>query len=124
MTEDENKPAKINPVANSEATRFKPGQSGNPGGRPKGLFPVRIRRKLKRVIGKDENGEKVLRVDSVLDRAIEYAEGPDGLGHLNFIADHCDGKLATPKEEPTKVNQQQVVVLPSWSCADEASRPK
>ena len=31
MTGDENKPAKWNPVANSEATRFRKGQSGNPG---------------------------------------------------------------------------------------------
>jgi hypothetical protein len=35
MSENGNKTGKGKPVPNSEGTRFKPGRSGNPGGRPK-----------------------------------------------------------------------------------------
>ena len=75
------------------STRFKPGQSGNPKGRPKGvLYPSEeLRRQLRQPYPKDEEGRSYLQrlIAALLERAI----GGD-VGAIREVFDRLEGKPA------------------------------
>ena len=66
---------------------FKPGQSGNPGGRPKGLFSRSARRQLRQ-----EVSVGVKQVDCVVDSLIQKAVNEADVPAATFLRDSCDGK--------------------------------
>src|SRR5215469_5691865 len=62
----DNSDARVRSLANLKP--FKPGQSGNPGGRPKGIFSRAARKHLRRQIG-----EGITQLDSVIDAQVQEA---------------------------------------------------
>jgi hypothetical protein len=69
--------------------QFKPGQSGNPGGRPKGS--VSIEAELRRRLDNGEEGEKIVKglVTQALRRALE-----GDYKFFNMILERVDGRVA------------------------------
>jgi len=69
--------------------QFKPGQSGNPGGRPKGT--VSIESELRRRLADGEDGEKI--VKGLVTQALRQALEGD-YKFFNLILERIDGKIA------------------------------
>jgi hypothetical protein len=74
------------------------GQSDNPSGRPRGLFPSRVRRALRKVIGRDEEGSPVYLVDELVDAAIRNPKDLMGFKFPEFLAEQADGPVALQEE--------------------------
>tara|TARA_A100001515_G_scaffold124058_1_gene108152 strand:+ start:204 stop:533 length:330 start_codon:yes stop_codon:yes gene_type:complete len=68
--------------------RFQPGQSGNPGGRPKGMS---IEAQLRKRLSEGEAGEKI--VESLITVALRQALNGD-FRFWNSIIERVDGKVA------------------------------
>jgi hypothetical protein len=66
---------------------FKPGQSGNPNGRPKGLFSRAALRQLRQQVA-DGTKQVDCVVDSLIQKAINGADVPAA----TFLRDCTDGK--------------------------------
>ncbi len=83
-----------------EENRFAPGQSGNPGGRPKGAVSIVaiIRRMLDEERDDITTGEKKKLAEIIADRLITKALNENNLRALQDIIDRIDGK-ATLKSE-------------------------
>ena len=64
----------------SEATRFKPGQSGNPGGRPRNL----VTNQLRELLTEDK-------AQDILEKLIQMAQAGN-LQAAQYIIDRLDGK--------------------------------
>lgn len=82
-----------------KSTQFKPGQSGNPGGRPRKFVTQlsdALREKLASISDKHQKTYACAIIDQVVDKALEQAEkhGPtkDVLSFLNMAADRTEGK--------------------------------
>jgi hypothetical protein len=71
-----------------EEYRFKKGESGNPGGRPKGMS---IEAQLRKRLADGESGEKI--VDSLITVALRQALNGD-FRFWNSIIERVDGKVA------------------------------
>jgi hypothetical protein len=99
---------------------WRKGESGNPSGRPKGLFPSRARRKLREVVGKDENGEAILAVDELVEANFENAKKPDmaGVKSLELLLEWTHGPLAKVTESASAVAAVSVQ-LPDWYLQDQ-----
>ena len=69
--------------------QFKPGQSGNPGGRPKGS--VSIEAELRRRLADGEAGEKI--VQGLVTQALRQALEGD-YKFFNMILERIDGRIA------------------------------
>ncbi len=69
------------------ATRFKPGTSGNPGGRPKGLFNRYTRKHLLR-----EVADGVRTIDEVIAAQVDRAITERDTQAAAFLRDNVDGK--------------------------------
>lgn len=69
--------------------QFKKGQSGNPGGRPKGS--VSIEAELRRRLADGEVGEKI--VEGLVTQALKQALGGD-YKFFNMILERIDGRIA------------------------------
>lgn len=77
---------KTGPVKNAEKGQFKPGQSGNPGGRPKtATFAEEVRHFLR-----ETNGEGTERIRSLLERLCD----DDPKAALAFLCSYAFGKPA------------------------------
>ncbi|MBA3766112.1 MAG: hypothetical protein H0W99_03815 [Acidobacteria bacterium] len=88
MSEELN--GKANSLANLEQHKFKPGQSGNPKGRPKqALYSDALRRKLSDVDPDDP--QKRTYAEILAEQAIIKAKGGD-IQALAHIADRTEGK--------------------------------
>lgn len=72
------------------ATRFKPGQSGNPGGRPKGLFSRYSRKHLLQEIA-----DGVRTIDEVIAAQVDRAITERDTQAAAFLRDNVDGKPTT-----------------------------
>jgi len=96
---------------------WRPGQSGNPGGRPKGMTRRAIRKVLRE---RGPDGERT--VYGFARDLVKHARAGDAV-LAQMVIDEADGPLPKPAES-ANANQQQIFVLPSWSCALEASIPK
>lgn len=83
-------------------TRFKPGQSGNPKGRPKSaLYSDALRRKLSEVDETDEH--KRTYAEILAEQAIIKAKSGD-IQALNHVADRAEGK---PRQSVTLSLEQR-----------------
>lgn len=73
--------------------QFKPGKSGNPGGRPKGVLTAKLDKQLLRVVPNDPHRRSYaqLLIESMVKRAISRS---DVL--VKEIFDRMEGKLALP----------------------------
>ena len=69
--------------------QFKPGQSGNPGGRPKGS--VSIEAELRKRLAEGEEGEKI--VQALVSQALKQALKGD-YKFFNMILERIDGRIA------------------------------
>lgn len=69
--------------------RFKPGESGNPGGRPRGT--VSIETELKRRLADGESGDEIIR--QLVSEALSQALGGD-YKFFNMILERIDGRVA------------------------------
>ena len=85
-------------------SRFKPGQSGNPKGRPPGAkgFEAMLKRELDRKIAVTLNGRstEISRADAMMKRVVERALKGD-LQAIRFIAEY-DSKIAAKIEAQLK----------------------
>lgn len=80
-----------------EHTRFKPGQSGNPGGRPKGS--VSLTTLLRRALAEKSTpkGKKTV-AEMIVDALLESARAGDQRA-IQYVFDRIDGPAGKPAEE-------------------------
>ena len=78
------------PAAHLREHQFKPGESGNPSGRPKGIFGAAALRRLLRA-GKEGESKLVEVIDAQIDKAIRK----HSTQAAGFLRDCVDGKPAT-----------------------------
>jgi hypothetical protein len=100
------KQTSIRPKRKAPKTAFKPGQSGNPNGRPKKKICIPD---LLREIGNAESdygigddGKRITRLRSVLLKVYQLAEGGN-LDAVKFIADRTEGKAL----ERVRINDEK-----------------
>ena len=86
--------------------QFQPGQSGNPGGRPKGY--VRFGDTLKRLLAKTDRRNKT-QMEKVAERVVAMALKGD-MDAIRWIADRTDGKVA----QQVNVSSEQTVHVVPW----------
>ncbi len=99
------------PAGNSVSNRFQPGNlhrfpkgtSGNPNGRPKGLFNKSARKQLRK---RAENGE--INVDAVVGAQVDKAIVKADTAAATFLRDTVDGKPAS--QDDNGGNQIAIVV--------------
>lgn len=104
---------------------FKAGQSGNPGGRPKGVSFVAELRKALVEVPDGENGDRRTRIRRIIDAAIERAEQGD-LGYFKELVDRIDGKCLAAELAETDtatLTANQVVLAISRVKAEMARLP-
>ena len=82
----------------SPVTRFVPGQSGNPGGRPKGESFASVLRELLETQHKKAPNWRY----AVVARAVTMAEAGD-MDAIKWIADRTDGKVTDKLEQSGRV---------------------
>ena len=82
-----------------EDTRFKPGQSGNPKGKPKGTISLaaQLRKALKRTV-QTKDGTRMKTYDAVVAKAIQSALQGDS-AMMKLIFDRVDGRVRDPEPE-------------------------
>ena len=73
-------------LANLTAPRFRPGQSGNPSGRPKNVLSKAIRKKLEEV---NESGQTV--EEEITDKLVELARAGN-MDAIKLLGDRSEGK--------------------------------
>lgn len=98
------------PAAHLREHQFKPGESGNPSGRPKGIFGATALRRLLRA-GKDGEPKLVTLIDGLIDKAIRKRD----TRAAEFLRDSVDGRPATG-EAPTIGGDVSVMIF-SPGCA-------
>lgn len=94
------------PAAHLREHQFKPGESGNPSGRPKGIFGQTALRLLLRA-GKDGQPKLVALIDGMIDKAIRKRD----TRAAEFLRDSVDGRPATG-EAPTIGGNVGVMIFP------------
>ena len=77
---------------NTAPHKFKPGQSGNPAGRPKGRT---LTNRLKAILEEEVNGKTV--AQALMEAGVKAALKGD-YRYWNHIAERIDGKVAQPHE--------------------------
>lgn len=92
-------------------TQFKPGQSGNPGGRPKGSLTARLRAALRRP--RDSGvGDKA---DQVIDTLIDMAITDRDFKALAYLYDRIDGKAPIVIADESQ-GALQVIIQRTEAC--------
>jgi hypothetical protein len=83
-----------------ERTRFKPGQSGNPAGKPKGAISLsaQLRKALKKTV-QTKDGTKLKTYDAIVTKAIQAALQGD-TAMMRLIFDRVDGRVKDLEFEP------------------------
>lgn len=79
---------------------FKPGQSGNPKGRPKSA--KLIKDTLKLVLFEPDKKTGKRKIDLVAEAVVDCAKQGD-MRAIKFIADRLDGKIAIRQSHPVQV---------------------
>ena len=100
---------------------FKPGQSGNPGGRPRGIFG---RTALKRLLRRAKNGDSqlVALIDAQIDKAIRKRD----TRAAEFLRDSVDGRPSA-QEQQMQVGIAAINILwggakPDWATIRASTR--
>lgn len=101
------------PAAHLREHQFKPGESGNPSGRPKGIFGATALKRLPRA-GKDGESKLVALIDAQIDKAIRKRD----TRAAEFLRDSVDGKPATGEAPAISAENLQInfgtCEMPSW----------
>src|SRR4051812_46940766 len=96
-------PCKVGPGRPPKEHQFKPGTSGNPGGRKKGeTFKARLRR----ILETEHNGKEI--ADLLMERLVKDALSGK-LGHLKELLDRTEGKV-TERVELVGDQDQRLVI--------------
>jgi hypothetical protein len=100
------------PAAHLREHRFKPGESGNPSGRPKGIFGVTALKRLLRA-GKNSETKLIALIDAQIDKAIRKHD----TRAAEFLRDSIDGRPAA--SDGDSANNGQVTIVwngppPAW----------
>ena len=115
-----------NPVAGSEATRWKPGQSGNPGGRPRtAAFSQACREKLSQLVPDDPAGRTYAQViaEALAQRALkgdiraaqELADRAEGKARQSVEIENTTQRAAFERMSETELEAYvRDGVLPEW----------
>ena len=94
MAQNSQKSSRENRAAHLEQFKFQPGQSGNPGGRPKVKpFTERLRQRAEEVV-KGRKGNRT-QFDVLVDVALDLAK-KGNLEAIKFIVERTDGKVPQP----------------------------
>lgn len=103
-------------------TQFKPGQSGNPKGRPKGSknFGTSLQEILNEGIDLTQNGERrrVTKGDAILHRVVfEAVKGDLRAANKVFDLLKATGQLTPPAEPPDDAGPEHGVLLTPAPCS-------
>ena len=90
----------------SKEYQFQPGQSGNPGGRPKGYIPFAPA--LRRELAKADRRNKT-QMQKIAEKVVQMALKGD-MDAVRWIADRVDGKVA----QSIQVDSQQTIHVVPW----------
>jgi hypothetical protein len=90
----------------SKEYQFQPGQSGNPGGRPKGYVPFAPA--LRRELAKADRRNKT-QMQKIAEKVVAMALKGD-MDAVRWIADRVDGKVA----QSIQVDSQQTIHVVPW----------
>jgi len=97
--------AKLTPEM--EAAKFKPGQSGNPGGRPKrGPLTDAYERALSQLIPGDKEGRTIA---DLIAAALVKQAAKGNLAAVRELADRVEGKAVQPVQPVEKDDESNVI---------------
>jgi hypothetical protein len=113
MAKDGKRPAKGAPVPNSQATQWRKGVSGNPGGRPRGLMSRALRRRLRKVV-RDAEGNETRRADLLAEDWIKQA-GKDPK-YMGLLLDRSDGPVE--QKDKSSVKSEPIEIVNALRHAD------
>jgi hypothetical protein len=132
MPQNSHENSRRNRAAHLEKFKFQPGQSGNPGGRPKNIFNEAYLRILNKTVANDPQGLRV--IDAIAERVATQAMKGD-LKAVAEIADRIQGRpmpavslgggeeradsfaLMTEEEKETRLKELLAKALRNGRCA-------
>jgi len=97
--------------------QFKPGQSGNPGGRKKGESLTAM---LRKVLEREHNGRPI--GELLVERLVKEALAGK-LPHLKEVLDRVEGRVVERMQVDAEVRQGGIMVLPI-SAPDKTGNPE
>lgn len=107
MTDHDDAPERVGYKKPPRATRFKPGQSGNPKGRPKGAknFATAIDAELRACVAVSENGRrrKITKREAVAKQLVDKAVAGDPKAIPTLLNEARHHEKTAPAEGPVAV---------------------